>query len=39
VNNDPYGTGWLILVRMSDPKELEHLLDQDAYAEIIADEV
>jgi glycine cleavage system H protein len=33
VNTDPYGEGWLFRVQMSDPAELEGLLDAEAYAE------
>ena len=32
LQNDPYGEGWLLLVRPSDPAELEALMDADAYA-------
>jgi glycine cleavage system H protein len=31
INDDPYGAGWLIKVRMSDPGELDGLMDADAY--------
>jgi len=34
VNHDPYGGGWLIIIEMSDPKELEALMnaaDYEAY--------
>jgi len=31
VNDDPYGAGWLVKVRLSDPSEAESLLDADAY--------
>ena len=31
INDDPYGAGWLIKVRMSDPAELDDLMDADAY--------
>jgi glycine cleavage system H protein len=31
INEDPYGEGWLVKVRMSDPAERESLLDADAY--------
>jgi glycine cleavage system H protein len=31
VNEDPYGEGWLVRIRMSDTAELESLLDADAY--------
>jgi glycine cleavage system H protein len=31
VNDDPYGEGWLVKVRMSDPGELDGLMDADSY--------
>lgn len=31
VNNDPYGEGWMIRVRLSDPSELDSLLDASGY--------
>ena len=31
VNTDPYGAGWMIKVEMSNPAELEELLDAEAY--------
>jgi glycine cleavage system H protein len=31
LQNDPYGEGWLLLVRSSDPAELEGLMDAAAY--------
>ncbi len=31
VNNDPYGTGWLIRVRLTNPSELDGLMDVEAY--------
>ena len=31
VNNDPYGGGWMIAVKISDPSEVEALMDKDAY--------
>jgi glycine cleavage system H protein len=31
VNDDPYGTGWMVKVRLSDPAEVESLLSRDAY--------
>jgi glycine cleavage system H protein len=36
VNDDPYGTGWLIRIRLSDPGETEALLDAGAYRELLA---
>ena len=35
INDDPYGEGWLIKVRMSDPSELDSLLDAAAYRELV----
>jgi glycine cleavage system H protein len=35
VNDDPYGEGWLIKVRMSDPSELDSLMDAAAYRELV----
>jgi glycine cleavage system H protein len=32
INEDPYGAGWLIKVRLVDPGEREALLDASAYA-------
>lgn len=33
LNSDPYGEGWMIRIRVSDPEELEALMDDAAYAE------
>jgi len=35
VNDDPYGEGWLIKVRMSDPSEVDSLMDAAAYRELL----
>ncbi len=35
VNSDPYGDGWMIKIKMSNPEEVEELLDDAAYKEII----
>ncbi|CAN5628113.1 glycine cleavage system protein GcvH [soil metagenome] len=35
VNSDPYGEGWMLKIRISDPAELEPLLDADAYTALI----
>ena len=32
LQNDPYGEGWLLLVRPSDPDQLDGLMDAVAYA-------
>jgi len=36
IKNDPYGAGWFVKVEMSDPSELDKLLDDQAYKELIA---
>ena len=36
VNEDPYGDGWLIRVRLADPGELDALMDESAYREYLA---
>jgi len=36
VNQDPYGEGWLVRVRLSDPGELDALLDASAYREYLS---
>jgi glycine cleavage system H protein len=35
VNNDPYGDGWMIKIKISNLDEIENLLDDAAYKEII----
>ncbi len=32
VNTDPYGEGWMIKIKMSNPSEIDELMDADAYA-------
>lgn len=34
INSDPYGEGWMIKVHISDPSEIDHLLDAAAYQEM-----
>ena len=36
VNSDPYGEGWMIKVKMTDPSEAGKLLDAEAYKALIA---
>jgi len=38
VNEDPYGDGWLIRIRMSDPSEVDALMDVEAYRGHVADQ-
>ncbi len=35
VNDDPYGAGWLIRVKLDDPRSVETLLDLAAYQELL----
>ena len=35
VNKDPFGEGWLVRVRPSDPKELGSLMDAAAYRKLV----
>lgn len=35
VNHDPYGEGWIVKVKVSDPAEFETLLTPEQYAELI----
>ena len=37
VNADPYGEGWLIRIRLSDPAQAGELLDAAAYRDYVAD--
>jgi glycine cleavage system H protein len=36
INEDPYGEGWLVKVRLADPAEREQLMDAQAYAATLA---
>jgi glycine cleavage system H protein len=38
VNEDPYGDGWLLRIRISDPGETESLLDAEAYKALLAEQ-
>jgi glycine cleavage system H protein len=38
INTDPYGEGWLVRVKLSDPSEAEQLLDAEAYRKLLSDE-
>ncbi len=38
VNTDPYGDGWMLAIRMSNPAEVEAMLDAAAYTAFIAGE-
>ena len=38
INEDPYGEGWLVKVKLSDPSEADALMDAAAYREMLAGE-
>jgi glycine cleavage system H protein len=38
VNEDPYGEGWLVRIRLSDPGEADSLLDAAAYKQTLEDQ-
>ena len=35
VNQDPYGDGWMVKVRLSDPSDVDQLMDVAAYKELL----
>ena len=35
INADPYGDGWMVKVRISDPSEVDRLMDVEAYKEML----
>ena len=37
INDDPYGDGWICRISISDPSELDTLLDSVSYSELIAE--
>ena len=37
VNDDPYGEGWMIKVRISDSNEVENLMSAEEYKELIGE--
>jgi glycine cleavage system H protein len=38
VNEDPYGEGWLVRIRLADPSELDSLLDVAAYRQVLSEQ-
>ena len=38
VNEDPYGDGWLVRIRMSDPSEVDGLMNVEAYRAHVAEQ-
>ncbi len=37
VNSDPYGAGWMVRVRLTDPAQADVLLDAAAYEQLVAE--
>lgn len=37
LNQDPYGQGWIVRVALSDPGELDALMDAEAYGRYVAE--
>ena len=35
INSDPYGDGWMVKIKLSDPSETEGLMDADAYRKML----
>jgi glycine cleavage system H protein len=35
INSDPYGRGWLVVVQVSDPGEIDGLMDAEAYTKLV----
>ncbi len=35
INESPYGDGWIVKIKMSNPSELDDLMDADAYRELV----
>ena len=38
LNEDPYGEGWIFVIEMSDPSEVDRLLDAAAYRSLVEDQ-
>jgi glycine cleavage system H protein len=38
VNDDPYGEGWLVRIRLSNPSETDDLMDAAAYEQLLAEQ-
>lgn len=35
INSDPYGKGWIVKIKITDPSQLNHLMDAAAYREMV----
>jgi glycine cleavage system H protein len=38
INEDPYGDGWLVRIRLADPSEADELLDADSYRKLLEEQ-
>jgi glycine cleavage system H protein len=38
INEDPYGNGWIVVVTMSDPSEVNDLMSRDEYEKFLKEE-
>lgn len=38
INDDPYGVGWLVRIRLTDPAEVDTLLGVEAYRAVVAEQ-
>lgn len=38
INEDPYGDGWMVKIQMSDPTDLDDLMESDAYEGFVAEQ-
>jgi len=38
INEDPYGAGWLVRIRLTSPGEVDELLDVEAYRQVLAEQ-
>lgn len=37
INSDPYGRGWLVIVQITDPGELDGLMNAEAYSNLVSE--
>jgi glycine cleavage system H protein len=38
INEDPYGDGWMVKLKLSDPSEADQLMDAAAYKKLLEDQ-
>jgi len=38
INEDPYGNGWIVVITMSDPSEVNDLMNRDEYEKFLKEE-